>query len=66
MGLAFYAKAVAAFIVSLAGGFEFANSDRHVTGSEWQYIIVTSVVAAAAVFSVPNSVGSRTRTPPNE
>lgn len=49
------AKAVIATVVAGAAAIGTALTDGHITGTEWCVIVPAIVVAAGAVFSVPNA-----------
>jgi hypothetical protein len=51
------AKAVAAFVSTLAGGIGVVYAltpDVAPTGAEWLGVVVQSAIATAAVYAVPN------------
>lgn len=48
------AKAIAAGATAFGGAFAVAASDQVITSGEWVTIVVATLVAAAAVWGVPN------------
>lgn len=48
------AKAITAGIVAFGGAFATANVDGVIESGEWVAIAVTTIVAIAGVFYVPN------------
>jgi hypothetical protein len=53
--LAFYSKAVAAAVSSLAGAIGVAAADGAITSAEWVGIASTVLVATFAVFAAPKN-----------
>lgn len=48
------AKAIAAAATAFGGAFAVALEDGAISGTEWVTIVVATIVATAAVWSIPN------------
>jgi len=49
------AKAIAAGATAFLGSWATAYADESVDSGEWVYVVVATIVAAAAVWAVPNA-----------
>lgn len=50
-----YAKAITGSLVAFLGAVQTALADGHITGTEWVVAATAAVVAAGAVWAVPNA-----------
>ena len=49
------AKAITAGVTAFAGAFATAYADQSVNAGEWVFIAAATVVAAGAVWAIPNA-----------
>lgn len=51
-------KAAAAAVTAFGGAYATANLDHVVDSGEWVAIVVATVIAIGAVFTIPNAQGA--------
>lgn len=52
------AKAITAGATAFGGAFLTAYADKTVDGAEWVFVAVATIVAAAAVWAMPNATAT--------